>query len=113
MRLKWVKEILLLAAVALVLSLPILVRGPMPSAHDTAEHMDFGKHFAEQFWQGDLYPRWLLNMHHGLGSPTFFIFPPFPSYVYALLLPVAKIIRVDALSLDEYLCLLTSGLCAW
>jgi len=111
--LRRVKEILLLAAAALVLSLPVFVHGPMLAAYDTKEHLGFGKYFADQFWQGDLYPRWLLNMNHGLGSASFFVYPPFPSWVYALLLPVERIPHVNAFSLGEYLCLLTSGLCAF
>jgi hypothetical protein len=70
-------------------------------------------HFAEQFWLGDFYPRWLQNMNYGLGSASFFIYPPFPSYVYALLLPVAKVIHLDAFSLGEYFCLLMSGVSAF
>jgi hypothetical protein len=85
----------------------------MLSGHDTKEHINFGKYFAEQFWEGDLYPRWLLNMNHGLGSPSLFVYPPLPAYVYALLLPVAKILHLDAFCLGEYLCLLTSGLSAF
>ena len=85
----------------------------MLAGHDTKEHIEFGEHFAEQFWHGDLYPRWLLNMNHGLGSASFFVYPPFPSYVYAFLLPVARIVHLNGFSLGEYLCLLTSGLCAF
>lgn len=107
------KEILVLALAALVLSLPLFFHGPMIAGHDTKEHLSFGQYFAEQFWQGDLYPRWFLNMNFGLGSATFFVYPPFPSYVYALLLPVAGIAHLNAFCLGEYLCLLTSGLCAF
>lgn len=113
MPLKRVKEILVLAVAALALSLPIFVHGPMYAGHDTREHIAFGESFAEQFWQGDLDPRWLMNMNHGLGSASFFVYPPFPSYVYALLLPLAPVIHANAFSLGEYLCLFTSGLCAF
>jgi hypothetical protein len=104
---------LTICVTALVLSIPFFVRGPLLSAHDTRQHIHFGEHFAEQFWQGEFYPRWLLNMNHGLGSPSLFIYPPFPSYVYALLLPVAAFIHMDAYVAGAYLCLLTSGLCAF
>jgi hypothetical protein len=110
---KRVKEILVLAVAALALSLPIFIHGPMYSGHDTKEHIAFGTYFAEQFWQGDLYPRWLLNMNHGLGSASFFVYPPFPSYVYALLLPLAHAVRTNAFCLGEYLCLLASGFCGF
>jgi hypothetical protein len=114
MPIKRVKEIVVLALAAFVLSLPLFVYGPMSLAgHDTREHISFGTCFAEQFWQGELYPRWLLNMNHGLGSASFFVYPPFPSYVYALLLPVAGFAHLNAFSLGEYLCLFASGLCAF
>jgi hypothetical protein len=113
MPLKRVRVILALAVAALVPALPILVYGPALAGHDTNEHVNFGRYFAEQFWQGDLYPRWLLNMNYGLGSASLFVYPPFPSYVYALLLPVERIVHLNAFSLGEYLCLLTSGLCAF
>jgi len=113
MPLKRVKEILVLAVAALALSLPIFIHGPMYSGHDTKEHLAFGTYFAEQFWQGDLYPRWLLNMNHGLGSASFFVYPPFPSYVYALLLPLAHFVHANAFCLGEYLCLFASGLGAF
>jgi len=106
-------SVLILAVIALALSLPMIVLGPMPAGHDTIQNMNFGKYFAEQFWQGELYPRWLLNMNHGLGSPTLFVYPPFPSYVYALLLPEANAFHVNALGASGYLCLLTSGLSAF
>jgi hypothetical protein len=105
--------VFVVAAAALVLSLPALVRGPMPAAHDTVEHMNFGKYFAQQFWQGDLYPRWLMNLNHRLGSPSLFVYPPLQCYVFALLLPVAKILQFNAFSASEYLCLLISGLSAF
>ena len=113
MPLKRVKALLVLAAAAAVLSLPVLAHGPLLSGHDTKEHINFGRYFAEQFWQGELYPRWLLNMNYGLGSASLFVYPPFPSYVYALLVPVARITHLNALSLGIFLCLLTSGVCSF
>jgi hypothetical protein len=113
MPMKTVKTVMALGFAAVVLTLPVLIRGPVLIGHDTREHINFGQYFAEQFWQGDLYPRWLLKMNHGLGSASLFAYPPFPSYVYALLLPVARIVHLNAFSLGECLCLLASGLCAF
>jgi hypothetical protein len=113
MLLKRGTAIITVAAAAAVLTLPILVRGPVFFGHDTREHMEFGTQFAGQFWQGDLYPRWLPGMNYGLGSASFFIYPPFPSLVYALLQPVARVAHLDTFSLGEYLCLLASGLTAF
>ncbi len=110
---KQVRAIIVLAVAAIILTLPILIRGPLFLADDTLEHTNFDHYFAEQFWQGELYPRWLLNMNCGLGSASFFVYPPFPSYVYALLIPVARIVHLNAFSLGAYLCLFTSGVCAF
>ena len=107
------KEIFVLAVAPLVLWFPVFIHGPFLAGHDTKEHISFGTYFAEQFCQGDLYPRWLMNMNHGLGSASFFVYPPFPSYVYALLLPLATAIHANAFSVAEYLCLFASGLCAF
>ncbi len=105
--------ILLIALAAFLLTLPTFVRGPMLSAHDTREHIHFGEHFAEQFWHGELYPRWLLDMNQGLGSPSMFVYPPLPSLVYSLLLPVTSFLHMDAYVVGGWLCLFISGLCAF
>jgi hypothetical protein len=99
-------------AAAVVLALPMLIYGPMVQGHDTTEHLNFARHFSEQFWGGELYPRWLAGMNHGLGSPTFFVFPPFPSYVYALLEPAGRVFHFNAFNIGEFLALLGSGICA-
>jgi 6-pyruvoyl-tetrahydropterin synthase-like protein len=112
-KLMGVREALVLVVAALLLSLPMLIRGPMPAAHDTDEHHHFTAHFAEQFWGGEAYPRWLLNMNHGLGSPTFFVFPPLPSYVFAFLQPVGNALHFDAFNVSAFLCLLLSGIFAF
>ncbi len=41
------------------------------------------KFFNEQFWNGDLYPRWLQGMYVGDGSPVFFYYPPLPYFITA------------------------------
>src|ERR1700690_2864490 len=84
-------DILIVGVAALVLALPMLIYGPMVKGDDTYEHLNYCRHFGEQFWGGEWYPRWLLNINHGLGSPTFFVYPPFGSYVYALLQPVGRV----------------------
>jgi len=90
----------------------MLLDGPLVDGHDTGEHLNQMKHFSEQFWQGDLYPRWLLDMNTGLGSPTFFVYPPLPSYVYALLLPIAQALHINAFNFAAWTPLLLSGLTA-
>jgi uncharacterized membrane protein len=103
----------IVGAAAVILALPMLLYGPMVQGYDTTEHLNFARHFSEQFWGGELYPRWLAGMNHGLGSPTFFVFPPFPSYVYALLEPAGKLCHFNAFNMGEFLALLGSGICAF
>ena len=105
-------DILLVAAAAFFLTLPALLHGPMATGHDTYEHLNFSEHFSEQFWAGDLYPRWLLRMNHGLGSPSFFVYPPLPAFIDALLQPAAKAVHFSAFRLMEYLAMFCSGVSA-
>lgn len=37
--------------------------------------------FANELGKGNLYPRWLAQSHHGLGSPVFYYYPPIAFYV--------------------------------
>jgi hypothetical protein len=101
-----------LAFAAVILALPMLLHGPMLQGHDTYEHLNYSHHFSEQFWAGELYPRWLTGMNHGLGSPTLFVYPPLPSYVYTILEPVGRICHFDAFTMGEFLTLFGSGICS-
>jgi hypothetical protein len=104
---------LFLTAIAVILALPMLLYGPLAQGHDTLEHINYARHFSDQFWSGELYPRWLIGMNHGLGSASFFVFPPLPFYVYAIVEPVAKLLRLNAMSLTAFLALWGSGLSAF
>lgn len=73
-----------IALTALLLTLPLWLRGGS-QGHDLFHHLLSGHYFALQLWQGELYPRWLMAMNGGFGSPTFFFYPPLPYYVSALL----------------------------
>jgi len=107
------RPILFIIAFSLFVGFPMLVYGPLVDGHDTYEHLNFTKHFSEQFWQGDIYPRWLVDMNHGLGSPSYFVFPPLPAYLCTLLQPVAKVFHFNAFNLTAFLPLLGSGICAF
>lgn len=72
----------LLLACALLM-LPLWWQGGS-QGHDLFHHLLSGHYFARQLWQGELYPRWLMAMNGGFGSPTFFFYPPLPYYVSAL-----------------------------
>ena len=47
-------------------------------------HLVWAKHFSDQLWAGNLYPRWLLDMNSGLGSPTFYFYGPVSYYITSL-----------------------------
>lgn len=44
--------------------------------------------FADELASGILYPRWLIDMYAGNGSPVFFYYPPVAYYITALFRPI-------------------------
>lgn len=62
------RHLVIIVAVALLLTMPLLINGCM-NGHDFFFHVIFSHHFTEQFWNGDLYPRWMSKMNAGFGSP--------------------------------------------
>ena len=78
-------------------------------------HLKWSKHFVEQFWQGDVYPRWLINMNDGLGSPTFFFYAPIPYYFSSLFHPLFPNDTSGwfQLSLSTSLAMVASGITAF
>ncbi|MGY3893774.1 hypothetical protein [Aeromonas enterica] len=74
--------LILLIATGLMLLLFWLRGGSQ--GHDLFHHLLSSHFFAVQLWQGEFYPRWLMAMNGGFGSPTFFFYPPLPYYVSAL-----------------------------
>ena len=106
-------DVLILGSAALILALPMLLYGPMVKGHDTHEHLNYCRYFGEQFWSGDFLPRWLLNMNHGLGSPSLFVYPPFGCYANALLMPLGRLFHFNAFNMAEFVALFGSGICAF
>ena len=106
-------SILFVLTGSFLLGLPMLHYGPLVDGHDTHEHLNFTRHFSEQFWRGELYPRWLIDINHGLGSPSYFVFPPLPAYLVAILQPVARVFHANAFVIAAFLPLLASGVCAF
>lgn len=106
--------LLIVLGVALVLVLPMLLTN-CPQGHDIRHHLIFSHHFTEQFWQGELYPRWLQKMNAGFGSPTFFFYAPLPFWITALLSAPFWIDKVTGypLILSSSLALLGSGIAAY
>ena len=77
-----------IAGVGIVLTLPVLILGVPFFSDDGVTHAIWYTHFSEQLWSGDFYPRWLMNMNSGLGSPVFFYYPPVPFFLTSLLRPL-------------------------
>jgi 6-pyruvoyl-tetrahydropterin synthase related domain len=76
-----------IAGAGIVLTLPVLILGVPFFSDDGVTHAMWYAHFSGQLFGGDLYPRWLMNMNAGLGSPVFFYYPPVPFFLTSLLRP--------------------------
>ncbi|HEY9300559.1 MAG TPA: hypothetical protein VIQ31_30185, partial [Phormidium sp.] len=108
-------HILGIVIIGFILSIPA-VFGGIFEAHDLiAFHLKWSKHFTEQFWTGELYPRWLQNMNAGLGSPAFFFYNPISYYFSSLFHPFFPNDSSGwhQLSLSAALALLASGITAY
>jgi len=77
---------LIVCASGLLLAAPLLLYGA-PVVGDMVFHAMWHTNFSSQLSAGDLYPRWLLRMNSGLGSPVFFFYAPLPYYLTALFAP--------------------------
>lgn len=75
---------LVLLAVSALLLAPSLLVGTMIS-HSSPQNLTWAEQFADQFRAGVLYPRWLPQSFDGLGSPTFYFYPPVAFWLDALL----------------------------
>ncbi len=63
-------------------ALPLL-RDGLTQGYDVPFHINRLYQYQEQFFAGQLYPRWLEGSHAGYGSPTFIFYPPM--FVWAAL----------------------------
>lgn len=74
---------LVIAALTLALMIPAMIAHPM--VHDSF-WIDFvwADQFTAEIRRGTLYPRWLPQSHDGLGSPTFYFYPPIGFYIAAI-----------------------------
>lgn len=78
-RLTWV-----FVGLACLLLAPNLVYG-VREAHDIKFHMMLFLSYRDALELGTLYPRWLPDQLHGLGSPALLIYPPLTSAFFALI----------------------------
>ena len=80
------QELSYLAVIAFsvtIICLPLILFGPQ-AGHSLYHNISWAAGFAEQLLAGDLYPRWLMNMNEGAGSPVFFFYAPIPFYFTSL-----------------------------
>jgi hypothetical protein len=111
---EWVLVLSVLLLACALLLLPIWLQGGT-QGHDLFHHLLSGHYFAQQLWQGELYPRWLMAMNGGFGSPTFFFYPPLPYYVSALFAGPGALAQhaIQPLLWSASLALLLSGITAY
>ncbi|MDQ2975449.1 MAG: hypothetical protein M3R69_08575 [Acidobacteriota bacterium] len=108
--------ILVIVAAGLIFTLPAIIYGiPFLSDDGVSHHALWYTHFSTQLWAGDLYPRWLMGMNEGLGSPVFYYYPPVPFFLTSLLKPFfpADLHGWHQLGLSASLALIASGFCAY
>lgn len=101
---------IVIALIALVACAPTLWFGSS-SGGSSSPNLVWSHNFSGQLIVGDLYPRWLIDMNRGAGSPTFYYYGPIPFYILAipnLLLPFFK--PTIQLAIGECLLLALSGL---
>ena len=76
--------------VAAILCAPCLLVGIPTLGYDSSTHVMYQYAFSHQFWNGDLYPRWLADLNKGYGSPIFLVQYPLPYFITALLRPITS-----------------------
>ncbi|WCJ59545.1 hypothetical protein NXS98_00050 [Fontisphaera persica] len=110
----WLAVVLLLA-LALVGGGVMLGRGFGTAQHDGKFHTIWSENFSRQLWGGEVYPRWLMDLNGGLGSPAFYYYPPVPFYATSLLRPVFGEEGASGrmLGAGAVVALCLSGLMAW
>lgn len=104
----------ILAIVAALLMLPAFLFGTSP--HDSAAHNHaWVDGMATEMRKGWIYPRWLSASFEGLGSPSFYFYPPLPFLLMGAVraaagdwLPTSAIIQSYG-----FLLLFASGLAIW
>ena len=108
--------ILVIPAAGVIFTIPAIIYGiPFFSDDGVSHHALWYTHFSTQLWAADLYPRWLMGMNEGLGSPVFYYYPPVPFFLTSLLKPFfpGDLYGWHQLGLSASLALIASGFCAY
>ncbi|CAN5576655.1 hypothetical protein BH10ACI2_BH10ACI2_05060 [soil metagenome] len=110
-----VSTILIIIFVGCVLTAPVLIYGISPFSDDGAIHAAWYINFSDQLWAGTLYPRWLPGLNGGLGSPTFFYYPPVAFFLTSLLKPFFSndITGVQQVGVSASAAIIASGVFAY
>lgn len=105
------RDAFVLLIVAVLLLAPSLVLGNLLS-HSSPQNVTWAAQFNDQFRVGILYPRWLPDSFDGLGSPTFYFYPPIAFWTTALvsLVMFGALSTSYCLSLATLVLLWTSGM---
>jgi hypothetical protein len=109
-------QILFILFAAALLALPCLIFG-MPQSANALPHIRYQHHFDNQFWGGELYPRWLADENKGFGCPIFVAQYPLPYYVTTLFRPIfsssLQSRESRELGLFCFIALAAAGIAAW
>lgn len=110
MRLRAVWPYALIALLAAAACAPMLLYGAS-NGHSIEYNLVWLKNFSAQLALGDVYPRWLMDMNSGAGSPVFYFYAPLPFYILsipALVFSGCKLIV--QLAIGEWLMIAFSGM---
>jgi len=84
-----VKIVVLSAAIMLPMALLLCVKWPVHIDHVLRSLML--AQVSDAFWQGDIYPRWLMHVNDGLGSPVMLLQPQVFYYLAVLMEPFSRL----------------------
>ncbi len=108
----WIYLFLVLV-VGLSLSSPAFIKGLPDQGYDAIRHIKWFIAFSGQFWEGEIYPRWLTDINAGLGAPTFHYYAPLPYWVASLFRLFSWNDPWQAMGLSMAIALILSGLFAF
>lgn len=102
-----IRDVGLIALVAILIMLPTFLLGPADS-HSVSYNYIWTSQFGTEMAKGNLYPRWLPGSFEGLGSPTFYFYPPI-TYWVAGAFDASGLSTFAAINLTAFVTLLLSG----